>query len=63
METEYEIFESLQDRTVIWRGCACGTQAALATLEKLSKQTENELFAIHLRSQTVIARANQAQAD
>ena len=58
MEKEYDIFETLQDHSVLWRTCARGPQVALATLEKLSKQTDNELFAIHLGSQTVIRRVN-----
>lgn len=62
MEKEYEIFESLRDQSVIWRCCACGSQVALATLAELSKQTDNELFAIHLGSRTVIGRVNQAQS-
>jgi hypothetical protein len=62
VEEEYEIFETLEDRSVIWRTYAQGTKLALAKLEAISQKTSNECFAIHLGSQTVIGRVNQAQS-
>lgn len=60
MEEEYEIFETLPDQSIIWRTYAQGAKLALAKLEAISQTTPNECFAIHLVSQTVIARVNKA---
>jgi hypothetical protein len=53
---EYEIFEVLQDGSVRWHACVRGTTAGLATLDQFSKKTTNECFAIHLSTQTILAR-------
>ena len=60
MEYEYDIFEMHHDDSVLWHARTMGTKAGLAKLEELSKKTTNECFAIHLSTQTILARVNQA---
>jgi hypothetical protein len=54
LEHEYDVFETLPDRSVRWRTSIRGTQLALAKLDVISKQTPNECFAIHLDTKTII---------
>lgn len=53
---EFDIFEVLQDGSLRWHACARGTTAGLATLEQFSKKTTNECLAIHVSTQTILAR-------
>jgi hypothetical protein len=39
MENEYDVSETLQDRSVILHTCARGTKLALVELEKISQMT------------------------
>jgi hypothetical protein len=55
LEHEYDVFETLPDRSVRWHVSVRGTQSALAKLQGISKQTANECFAIHLDTKTIIA--------
>jgi hypothetical protein len=61
MEREFDVFEILPDRSLMWHGCFRGTECVLAKLRQCSKQTLNECFAIHLTSQTILLRVNQRQ--
>jgi hypothetical protein len=56
MEIEYDVFETLQDRSLIWHTCARGTKLALAKLQKISQMTPNECFAIHIDTKTIIGK-------
>lgn len=58
METEYDIFEVLLNRTVKWHLCARGKQSALDVLKALGSRTFNECFATDLGTQEIIARVN-----
>jgi len=60
MELEYDVFETLPDRSVRWRSSVRGTQSALAILRGISEQTVNECFAIHIDTMIIIGRANEA---
>ena len=59
MEHEFDVFETLPDRSVRWRACIRGTQPALTKLKSISTQTINEVFAIDLATQTIIGRVNE----
>lgn len=58
--TEYDIFEVLPDRNVIWRACTRSLEDANIMLVNLSKQSTNEFFAIHLHTNEIVARMNYA---
>jgi len=58
MNTEYDVFEILQDRSVRWRFCLQGKQRALDTLKALSARTFNECFATNLATREIIGRVN-----
>jgi hypothetical protein len=60
VEYEYDIFEMHHDDSVLWHARATGMKAGLAKLQELSKKTTSECFDIHLSTQTILARVNQA---
>jgi len=59
MGHDFDIFETLPDRSVRWRACVHGTEAVLNKLVKISMQTVNEVFAIDLATQKIIGRINE----
>jgi hypothetical protein len=61
MEREYELFERFPDGETKWRGTAHGLEDARRKLLKFARHTTNEIFAMHLSSQQVVARVNDAQ--
>ena len=62
MEHDYDLFEVFPDHTVRWCGCIHGTRAALAKLQLLAQQTDNECFATDFSTQEIIGRVNQGRA-
>jgi hypothetical protein len=58
MDTEYDVFEILQDRSVRWRFCLPGKQRAPHTLKALGARTFNECFATNLATREIIGRVN-----
>jgi hypothetical protein len=59
MANDFDIFETLPDRSVKWRVCVRGGEAALTSLVRISMQTVNEVFAIDLATQRIIGRINE----
>jgi hypothetical protein len=57
MNREYDIFEN-DPWGPVWRGSVVGRELALAKLAELSLRTANEVFAMYLPDQVVIARVN-----
>jgi len=62
VEHDYDLFEVFPDHTVRWRVCVQGTRLALAKLQALAKQTDNECFATDISTQEIIGRVNQGRA-
>ena len=58
METEYDVFEILLNRSVKWRLCVREKQLALDKLKAFGTRTFNECFATHLGTQEIIGRVN-----
>lgn len=58
METEYDIFEILLNRSVKWHLCAQGKKAATYMLKLVASRTFNECLAIDLATQETLARMN-----
>ena len=50
MRPEYDIFERLPDGSSVWRDCVPGQDNAERTLQELSENSVNELFAIEIHS-------------
>jgi hypothetical protein len=63
MEQYYDIFEHLADGSVLWRCAVSGREAALNILRKLAIETSNELRAMHLATNSVLAAVNAKTAD
>lgn len=61
-DRSFDIFERLPGGGVLWRGLVSGEDDAAVKLSELARTTSNELFACHIRSKTIIGRAN-ARAD
>ena len=57
MNREYDIFEN-EPVGPVWRCSVVGRELALAKLAELSLRTANEVFAMYLPDQEVIARMN-----
>jgi hypothetical protein len=58
MNTEYDVFEVLLNRSVKWQFCAREKQLALDVLKALGTRTFNECFATDLGTQEIIGRVN-----
>jgi hypothetical protein len=58
VQTEYDVFEILLNRSVKWHLCVGGKQHALDVLKALGSRTFNECFATNLGTQEVIGRVN-----
>lgn len=58
MDREYHIFECLADGSLWWRGTVFGLAETQLKLQRLSKTSTNENFAIHLPTREFIFRAD-----
>ena len=58
MNQEYDLFEVLPDGLPTWRGHAHGIQNAREKLTELSLTTNNECFAMILRTKEVVLQLN-----
>ena len=63
MERSYDLFEKMEDGSLIWRGAVCGLDAGIAELKKLASETPNELHLMYLATQSVVAKMNGTKAD
>jgi len=61
VETEYDVFEVLSNRSVKWRLCVREKQRALDMLKALGSRTFNECFATNIDTQEIIGRVNAAR--
>jgi serine/threonine-protein kinase RIO1 len=59
MNDEYDVFEILPDKSLLWRVWARGEQRALELLKAAGIKTPNECFAIDLKRQEIIGRVNE----
>jgi hypothetical protein len=59
LDRAYDLFEVLDDGTVLWRCTVEGREEAISKLQELAAATRNELRLMHLPSQTLIARMNE----
>ena len=58
VETEYDVFEVLVNRSVKWQFCVREKQLALDMMKALGTRTFNECFATNLGTQEIIGRVN-----
>jgi len=58
VETEYDLFEVLSNRSVKWHLCVRGKQRALDMLKALGSRTFHECFATDFETQEIIGRVN-----
>jgi hypothetical protein len=62
MERNYDLFERLQDNSLVWRGSVHGLENARRKLQELANRTTNECFAIYTPTRQIVALVNIAQA-
>lgn len=62
-ERSFDIFERLPGGGVLWRAIVSGEDNAAAKLGELARSTRNELFACHIRSKTILRRANSTAGE
>jgi len=58
MNTEFDVFEILQNGSVRWHLCVQEKQRALNMLRAVGSRTFNECFATNLETQEIIGRVN-----
>lgn len=58
MEREYDVFEILPDGGPLWPCAVHRHQNAIAKLEEVASQTENEVRVMYMPSNAVIAAVN-----
>ena len=59
MDCGYDLFEMFPNHTIQWRSCVRGSERAIAVLQEMSQQTDNECFATELGTNKIIARVNE----
>jgi hypothetical protein len=59
MNTEFDVFEILENGSVKWHLCVQEKQRALSMLRAVGSRTFNECFATDLETQEIIGRVNQ----
>lgn len=62
MERDYDLFERLQDNSLVWRGSVHGLENARRKLQELAKRTTNECFAMYTPNRQIVALMNIAHA-
>jgi hypothetical protein len=62
MERQYDLFEHFFVGDVLWRMTVTGHENAIQQLKQLAATTSNEVRAVHLPTQAVIAVMNRASA-
>ena len=58
MKTEYDLFEILPNRSLVWHAWVRGTQGALEMLKAVGNRTCNECFATDLETREIIGSVN-----
>jgi hypothetical protein len=58
VDRQYDLFEIFPDGSPVWRVAITGHQHAIQKLEELAKQTANEVRAMHLPTNMLIAAMN-----
>jgi hypothetical protein len=63
LDSEYDVYEALLNRSVKWHLCVREKQRALDMLKSLGSRTFNECFATDLVTQEIIGRVNCRSID
>jgi hypothetical protein len=58
VDRDYDIFEVLEDGSLIWRETGKGHTESVRKLEALAAKTTNEVRMMHLPTKTLIAAMN-----
>jgi hypothetical protein len=61
VDYEYDIFQSLPNGDVRWRGSIIGRDKAIAKLKEWGTKSPNEHFLFHAATKTVIARLKRRE--
>jgi hypothetical protein len=58
MERTYDIFEKMDDGSLVWRAVVPGRETAIRKLQEMAASSPNEFQLKHLASDTLIATVN-----
>lgn len=58
MDRTYDIFEKLQDGTMLWKASVVGHDAAIVELKARALRGTNEFRLMHMATNTVVAVMN-----
>jgi hypothetical protein len=58
MERTYDIFEKMEDGSVLWRVAIPGYEAAIRKLQEMAAQSHNEFHLWHLASNKLATSIN-----
>jgi hypothetical protein len=58
MERTYDVFEKMNDGSIIWRCAIQGHEAAIRRLQEMAAQSANEFHLMHIPTKTTIATIN-----
>jgi hypothetical protein len=61
LERTYDIFEKLNDGSLMWRAVIPGYEAAMRKRQEMAAKSANEFQVKHLASDTLIATINPKQ--
>jgi hypothetical protein len=61
MERDYDLFEHFPDGSLVWHETVSGHEDAIRRLRELAEKTRNEVRAMHVLTNTLIASMNGAK--
>jgi hypothetical protein len=62
VDRQYDLFEIFPDGSPLWRESVTGQESALHRLKELSSQTRNEVRALHIPTNTILATMNRPES-
>lgn len=62
MERTYDIFEKMNDGSMLWRAAVPGHEAAIRKLQEFAAKSSNEFHLMHVSTKTIIAAINTPKA-
>jgi len=55
MKHQYDLFEKFPDGSSLWRACVIGLNATLSHMSDLAKRSQNQFYAMHIKSGKLVS--------
>jgi len=62
MKHQYDLFEKFPDGSSLWRACVIGLQATLSHMSDLAQRSQNQFYALHIKSGKLVSHKLQQGA-